>query len=87
MKIKQQHDKPKLSLILGSGFSAEAGLPVTRDLHKNFLENSKNTFSSFLEEEILKLKLKLKLKGEIEEEIIRNIEETIRRNIEEEEKK
>jgi len=31
-------NKPKLVLVLGSGFSAEAGLPTTRQLSSKFLE-------------------------------------------------
>lgn len=38
----ERNDRPKLALILGSGFSNEAGLPTTSDLSKSFLEPSNN---------------------------------------------
>lgn len=51
-----QHDKPKLALILGSGFSKDAGLPTTADIPDKFLTTPTNTvLTNEVEDEISKI--------------------------------
>ncbi|MBI5634972.1 MAG: hypothetical protein HZA15_16005 [Nitrospirae bacterium] len=48
--------KPKLALILGSGFSKDAGLPTTADIPEKFLMTPTNTvLTSEIEDEISKI--------------------------------
>lgn len=49
-------NKPRLALILGSGFSSEAGLPTTSNISKQFLEAPPNgVLEPELEEQITKI--------------------------------